>query len=385
MSLINILKETNVSAFLDKWGPVHVLHVYDPDINMYGILVIDNTTLGPGCGGISIKPTITPYEVFKHARTRTLSCALVDIKMGGAAGGIRTNPGEIDLDRAIRSFANEVSPFVPEQYIAAPDVNFGQDEIAKFVDELGDRKGATGKPVKMSGIPHEQGVVGFGMGVVIDSMLEAPNFSSIIPSEISKCKIAIHGFDNIGFTVAKYLFNKGATVVAISDPWGMAYDAAGIDIDRIVEYAPTMNEKHSLSRCYNNKKLPIEDIIRVDCDILITASGENIITEDNIGQLNAKCVVEGPYKPLSDSVYQILQDRGVIVIPEILSTAGGVISSYAEYNMNSSEMAFSLIDSLLRDATRRVTGRSLEFNLSLRRVVREIAMERILSEKEVGI
>ena len=146
INLIKVLKDINVSAFLDSWGPLEVIQVYDPNINMQGILVIDNTVLGPGCGGIRISPTITPRLVFEQARKMTLTCALVDLNFGGAAAGIRANHFEINKKEFIRSFAKRVSPYVPGQYIARPDINITQEEMAVFSEEVGERRGATGKP-----------------------------------------------------------------------------------------------------------------------------------------------------------------------------------------------------------------------------------------------
>jgi len=147
--LLRMLEETNVSAFLNGWGPINVIQVYDPDFNMQGILIIDNTALGPACGGIKISPTITPHQVFLNARKMTLSCALVNVKFGGAAAGIRANPFEVRKIELMKSFARGVSPYVPDQYIATPDMNVGQGEMAAFVEEVGDRRGATGKPEDM--------------------------------------------------------------------------------------------------------------------------------------------------------------------------------------------------------------------------------------------
>ena len=122
--LIKVLEETNVSAFLNGWGPINVIQVYDPDFNMQGILVLDNTALGPACGGIRISPIITPHQVFLNARKMTLSCALVNVKFGGAAAGIRANPFDVDKIKLIKSFARGVSPYVPDQY----DLEFPNSE-----------------------------------------------------------------------------------------------------------------------------------------------------------------------------------------------------------------------------------------------------------------
>ena len=130
--LINILDQINVSAFLDQWGPTKVLQTFDPEINLHGILVIDNTVLGPACGRIKISPKITPKDVFNCARKTTLACALVNIKFGGGAAGIKENPFECDKTKVIRSFAKKISPYVPSKFIAAPDIHICKEDMATF-------------------------------------------------------------------------------------------------------------------------------------------------------------------------------------------------------------------------------------------------------------
>lgn len=381
-NLIKVLEEINVSAFLNEWGPTNIIQIYDPDINMQGILVLDNTCLGPACGGIKISPIITPHQIFLSARKMTLSCALVNVNFGGAAAGIRANPFEVDKKSFIKSFARGVSPYVPDQYIAAPNMNVGQDEMAAFVEEVGDRRGACGKPEDMGGIPHELGVIGFGMGVIIDEIIEAAHFSSDLPSDISEAKIAIQGFENIGCTIAKYLANQGAKIVAISDDWCSICDSRGIDINKVLKYSSATAEKHSLRHCKDAKVLAKEDIIKVDCNIFVPTTGNCVLTEENIRLLKSKCVVEGVNNPITAIADQMLHKKGILVLPDILTIAGGVISSYAEYNGNSSEMAFSLIESNIRETTNHVVQQSLNSDIALRRVAKEMAKERILQAME---
>jgi glutamate dehydrogenase (NAD(P)+) len=381
-SLIKVLEEINVSAFLNGWGPINVIQIYNPDFNMQGILVLDNAILGPACGGIKISPMITPHQVFLNARRMTLSCALVNVNFGGAAAGIRANPFEVDKIKLIKSFAKGVSPYVPDQYITAPDIHVGKGEMAAFVEEIGDMRGATGKPEDMGGIPHELGVIGFGMGVAIEASIETVSSSSVLPSNISEVKIVVQGFDNIGCTVGKYLANKDAKIVAISDKWCTIYNPEGIDITKSLEYSSATTEKQSLKHSKMGKILPKEDIVKIDCDIFVPTTGNKMLTEENIGGQTLKCIVEGINNPITPIADQMLHNKGVLVLPDILTIAGGAISSYAEYNGNSCEMAFSLIESKIRDTTKMIIQNSLESGIPLRRVAKEIARERILQAME---
>ncbi len=389
INLIKVLKDINVSAFLDSWGPLEVIQVYDPDINMQGILVIDNTVLGPGCGGIRISPTITPRLVFEQARKMTLTCALVDVNFGGAAAGIRANPFEIDKKEFIRSFAKRVSPYVPGRYIARPDVNITQEEMAVFSEEVGDRRGATGKPENMGGIPYELGAIGLGMGVVIETIfdtLQSVLSSNSIPQDLSEAKIAIQGFDNIARTLLKYLYNKNAKIVAISDQYCTIYDPLGINVDKILDCYLETGEKLPLKKlkaAQNAETLSTDEIIKVKCDLFVPTTANKLVIDENLNLLKAKYIIEGVNAPITDTAELILHKKGVLVIPDILTTAGGAICSYSEYNGNCSESAFSLIDSRIRDITKNILQKSLETDVPPRRIAKEIAKRRILKATEV--
>ena len=382
--LVNIIKEINPSAFLNTWGPTNVVQIYDPEINMQGILIIDNTTLGPAIGEIRIATDITPRQVFNNARKMTLSCALLNINFGGASAGINADPNIIDKTKYIKSFAKSISSYIPSQYIATPDRTIGQSEMAAFVEEIGDRKGATGIPEKMGGIPHELGVVGFGMSIALESSLETLQPFKGMPDNLSNAKIAIQGFDNIGCSVAKCLNNKGAKIVAVSDDWCTVSDSNGIDINKIIQFSNSKNEEHSLKRSKDLKKLPKDDIVKADCDILILTTSNELLEDENHNGVQAKCVVEGTNEPISSIADLNLNNRDIIVLPDILTMSGGPISSYAEYCGESSDMAFSWIDSRVRETTKLVVERSMNMGIPIRRVAKELAKERILQKFEVA-
>ena len=218
----------NVPGFLDRWGPENVVQVYDPQLDIRGVLVIDNTALGPGKGGIRISSTVTPLEVFNLARTMTWKCALADIPFGGAKSGIRADPFKVDKNKLMRAFARLIAQYVPQKYIAAPDMNVGENEIEAFVTEVGDLDAATGKPAKLGGIPHELGTTGFGVGVALETSLGLIGKKLGLPEELSQVRVAIQGFGNVGIGIAKFLANKGAKIVAINDFWGGVYNKKGI-------------------------------------------------------------------------------------------------------------------------------------------------------------
>src|SRR3982750_1980141 len=157
---------------IDEWGPEKVLQVYDPDTGMKGLLVIDNTSTGPGKGGIRFAEGVTPVEVFRLARTMTWKCAAAGIPFGGAKGGIIANPNKVDRVEWIKSFAKMIKPYCPSQYIAATDVGTTELDMAVFAHEIGDMHSCTGKPQELGGIPHELGTTGYGVTSALEAAIE---------------------------------------------------------------------------------------------------------------------------------------------------------------------------------------------------------------------
>ena len=377
--LEDVLEKVNVTAFTDKWGPEKFVQVYDPDIGMEGILIIDNTARGPGKGGMRIRYGVTPLEVFKLARTMTWKCALADLPFGGAKGGISADPYAIDKIRYLKSFARAVSVFVPDQWVSAPDMNVGEKEIEAFVTEIGDLKAATGKPERLGGIPHELGTTGFGVGVSIETTLEVLSQVTPIQGSIEGLRVAIQGFGNVGSELAKYLANKGGKIVGISDYWGAVYSPKGIDMSRALKSAYATDEAHSIKHCEGVTEIPRDDLLYVDCDILVPAAVANVITAENADLIKAKLVVEAANNPTTSMAEEMLFKKGILVIPDMLVNAGGVIGSYVEYLGKSADEAFAMIDSKIRQNTRQVLEHSINAEtIALpRAAAMKIAMERV--------
>ena len=216
----------------DKFGPEQVLRIYDPKIGMEGFLVIDNTTLGPGKGGVRMTSTVSAEEVYRLARVMTWKTALMDIPFGGAKAGIVWDNRKSNLEEKrayVQSFAKAIAHLTPDKYITAPDINTGELEMQWFVEATGEWRSATGKPsdyclkfmgldTKKCGIPHEVGSTGFG---VAESAVSAAELKGI---DIKNATIAIHGFGNVGGFAYKFLHRMGANVVAIADTSGAVFD-----------------------------------------------------------------------------------------------------------------------------------------------------------------
>ena len=383
-TIIKKLQSVNVPAFLDMWGPEMVIQVYDPELDMYGVLVIDNTCLGPGKGGIRISPAITPFEVFRLARAMTWKCALAGIPFGGAKSGIRVDPFKVDKIKMMKSFAKLIAPYVPRKYIAAPDMNVGEKEIEAFVETVGDLQGATGKPKKLGGIPHELGTTGFGVGVALETSLKLISDKIGIPENISEIKVAIQGFGNVGLGIAKYLENKGATIVAISDMWGCIYNKHGIDIKAAEKHSYAKCEEHSIKNFENGRIITRDDIIKIDCDVFVPCACGDVLTLDTAPNLKARLVVEGANNSVTPDAEHMLFKKRVIVIPDFLANAGGVIGSYAEHKGMSVEEAFSLIESKIIANSKFVLRGYVDTGCIPRKIAKKLAEKRILKAMKEG-
>ncbi len=377
--LIEEFDSLNVPGFLDRWGPENVVQVYDPQLGIRGVLVIDNTALGPGKGGIRISSSVTPLEVFHLARTMTWKCALADIPFGGAKSGIRVDPFKVDKIKAMRAFARLIAQYVPEKYIAAPDMNTGENEIEAFVTEIGDLDGATGKPANLGGIPHELGTTGFGVGVALETSLGLIGKKLGLPEDLSQVRVAIQGFGNVGYGIAKFLANKGATIVAINDFWGCVYNKDGIDVAEAEPHSYATSEQLSIKNYKNGQEMPRDDIFGVDCDVFIPCACGNVITIENQSIFKAKLIVEAANNAVTSDAEEALYKRGVIVIPDFLANAGGVIGSYAEYKKMSVEEAYFLIESKIKGNTKLILEEHLSSGVLPRKIAMKLAEARVLN------
>ena len=285
--------------------------------------------------------------------------------------------------KMMRTFAKLIAPYVPHKYIAAPDMNVGEKEIEAFVTSIGDLNGATGKPLKLKGIPHELGTTGFGVGVALETSLNLIGKKIGLSENLSETRVAIQGFGNVGIGIAKYLAKKGAKVVAISDLWGCVFNKSGIDIEKAEKHSYATSEKQSIKNYIEAQQIPRDDIIKVDCDIFIPCACGDVINKENASLLKAKLIVEGANNAVTPDAEHYLYRRGVIVIPDFLANAGGVIGSYAEYKGMSPEEAFLLIESKIKKNTTTILEGHISPGCNPRKIAKKLAdknIELVLSD-----
>lgn len=355
----------------DRFGPEYVVLVYDPKIGMEGFLVIDNTVLGPGKGGIRMTASVTVDEVFRLARTVTWKNALVDLPFGGAKAGIVWQGGTDELKKAyIQSFARAISLLTPKKYIAGPDVGTGEEEMKWFAEATGDWKSATGKPAdycmkvfgktgEKCGIPHEFGSTGFG---VAHATAVAAELKGI---DIKKATVAIHGFGNVGTFTYQYLTDMGAKVVALADSSGAFFNKEGFRRESIEEWRQ------------KGQKIDELEFWSLPVDILIPASVTDVINQTNYHKIQAKIIVEAANIPMREDIENKLIEKGILIVPDFVANAGGVISSYAEYRGYNPKRMFDTVERKIKKATKTVLSASIETGKNPRTVALEIAKERV--------
>ncbi len=362
----------------DEFGPEKVLEVYDPKVQMHAFLVIDNTALGVGKGGIRMASNVTAEEVYRLARTMTWKNALAEIPFGGAKSGIVAEPRglyEETKKALIQSFARAIKSLSPSHYVAGPDVGTGQEEMRWYAEANGSLKSCTGKPANMCvkpgqecGIPHEFGSTGFGAA---QSALEAASFIGL---DVKGASVAIEGFGNVGSFVAKYFLELEAKVVAVSDRKGTIYNDKGLALEQIIK------KKEETGSVINYKPgiiLSPEEVFELSVDVLVPAALSDVITTENVDKVKARLVVEGSNLPIAPDIEEILHKKGILVVPDIIANAGGVISSYAEYRGHNPKQMFDIVRRKIRRNTQMVLKYAKEKNLKPRDAAMHIAMDRV--------
>tara|TARA_Y100000310_G_scaffold17736_1_gene17517 strand:+ start:860 stop:1966 length:1107 start_codon:yes stop_codon:yes gene_type:complete len=361
----------------DAFGPEKILEVYHPKTGMKGFVVIDSTALGPAKGGIRMTPTVSVEEVYRLARAMTWKCALAELPFGGGKSGIIGNDKQMTAKEKrdfVKAFAESLSILCPNQYVAAPDMNMAEPEMEIFSKTISSRKACTGKPKKMGGIPHELGSTGFG---VFHAANVACKHKKINPA---KSTVAIEGFGNVGWFAAKFLTEAGAKLIAVSDSRGVIYNKDGIEFKELARVKKT---KGTVTEYKPGKVLPSHQILDVNADILITAAVPDLIKEGDVNNLKFKIIVEGSNIPMTHDVEKLVHKKGILVVPDFVANAGGVISSYVEYIGGSVDKMWKMVEQKIVKNTDAVLKHASKLKCAPRNCALKIAQERVLKKCKV--
>ncbi len=353
----------------DRFGPKLVIEVHRPDKGLEGYLVIDNTQLGPGKGGIRMHPSVSCGEVAELARAMSLKNALAELPFGGAKGGIVWNRGA-NKQEVFQAFIEEIKYLMPSQYIAAPDINTGEKEMGWLVSTTKDKKSTTGKPPELGGMDHKTASTGYGVVVA------AKRASKRCDINLKGAKVAIDGYGNVGRWAAHYLQKAGACIVATSSRHGAIHVNEGIDLKTL----NNIKDRGGNTTAYDGAELITHDeMFGLEVDILITASVSDVINEHNHHEVKAKLIVEGSNLPMSHEIEELLHERGITIVPDIVANAGGVIASYIEYEGSdlSQSNTLSAIEEKISNTTDAVLKTSKKRYEYPRAAAIELAYERI--------
>ncbi|MEM2963249.1 MAG: Glu/Leu/Phe/Val dehydrogenase [Candidatus Anstonellales archaeon] len=363
---------------VDEFGPEKIIEVHDVSIGLHAVCVIDNTALGIGKGGIRMVPDITTAEVASLARTMTWKNAMAGIPFGGAKSGILADPKKADKEKLIRAFGRALKNVIPSLYCAGPDMNTTENEMGILADEIGDPKACTGKPLSMGGLPHELGSTGYG---VAHAALEAVRAKGM---SIEGATVAIEGFGNVGTFTMKFLTDMGAKVICVSDSSGAVYNKNGFDYETMMKVKKEKGTVTAYDGCSREggpdgcRVMGPSSLFETECDILIPGARPNAIHKDNVDRINAKIIVEAANIPMDYETEKKLIRRGVLIVPDFIANAGGVISSYVEYIGGSKEQMFKMVEEKVSENVRLAITMSKDKDNDLRAAGLEIAKNRVL-------
>jgi glutamate dehydrogenase (NAD(P)+) len=361
-NLVNVLQEckkavvVSVPVTMDD-GTIEALE---------GYRVTHNIARGPSKGGIRYHPDVELDEVKALAMWMTWKCALMGIPFGGAKGGIRVDPKKLsqgELQRMTRRYTSEIiNEIGPEKDIPAPDVGTNAAVMAWIFDTYSMNKGhsvlgvVTGKPLNVGGSLGRLEATAHGALYCIQEAVRKREL------RMDELRVAVQGFGNVGSFLAKFLAEQGATVIAVSDSRGGIFNESGLDMAAVLAHK---QETGALEGLRGAELITNEELLLLDCDVLAPCALEQVITSANADQVKAGIIAEGANGPVTPAADEILDDRGVLILPDVLANAGGVVVSYFEWVQGLQEYFWKEdeINSKLRDITTRAfneTWRTVE-------------------------
>jgi glutamate dehydrogenase (NAD(P)+) len=351
-NLVNVLQECKKAVVVSV--PVTM---DDGNIRAFeGYRVTHNIARGPSKGGIRYHPDVTLDEVKALAMWMTWKCALMGIPFGGAKGGVVCNPKELsqqELQRMTRRFTSEiVNEIGPEKDIPAPDVGTDPSVMAWIFDTYSMNKGhsvlgvVTGKPLNLGGSLGRLEATAHGALYCIHEAIRKQEMS------MQGLRVAVQGFGNVGSFLAKFLAEQGATVIAVSDSRSGIVNDDGIDVEAAIAHK---QETGMLEGLRGAQTITNDELLLLECDVLAPCALEQVITRDNADQVKAKIICEGANGPITPAADEILDEKGIMTLPDILANAGGVVVSYFEWVQGLQEYFWKEdeVNSKLRDITTR--------------------------------
>jgi len=362
------LTPTDPFGLADELGPYQVVYINRPAVGLRAVVAVDNVACGPAIGGARMAPDVTMAEAFRLARAMTFKNAAAGLAHGGGKSVIIGDPRMpvAQKERLIRAFAGAIANI--QDYIVGPDM--GTDELCMswIKDEIGR---AVGLPREIGGIPLDEiGATGLGLAAAIETAKDDAGI------DLRGARIAVQGFGAVGKHAARFLAERGAILVAASDTSGTVADPGGLDIAAL---NALKDEGRPLAAHARGRKLGRDAIIDVECDVWIPAARPDVIRADNVGRLKTRMVAQGANIPCSDEAERALHEKGVLVLPDFIANAGGVICAAVEYHGGTQTAALSTIVEKIRANTRAVLDEAKRTRTPPRKAAIALAEARVRS------
>ena len=367
------------------------IHMDDGTVAHFeGYRVQHNVSRGPGKGGVRFHQDVTLSEVMALSAWMSVKNAAVNVPYGGAKGGIRVDPKKLsrgELERMTRRYTSEIGIIIgPNKDIPAPDVNTNEQIMAWMMDTYSMNTGSTstgvvtGKPVDLGGSLGRREATGRGVFTV------GTEAARHIGMDIATARVAVQGFGNVGGVAGKLFADTGARIIAVQDHGGTIFKQAGLDVPALLEHVASTGSVAGFTQA----EVIANDLFwEVDCDILIPAALEQQITSANAGRIKARMVIEGANGPTTPAADDILQDRNVLVVPDVIANAGGVTVSYFEWVQDFSSFFWdedeinARLVKIMKTAFAAVWQVAQEKQVSLRTATFIVACQRILHTREL--
>jgi glutamate dehydrogenase (NAD(P)+) len=358
-----------------------------------GYRVQHSSSRGPCKGGIRFHEDVNSDEVKALAAWMTFKCAVVGIPYGGAKGAVKVDPSQLshgELERLTRRYTAMILPMIgPERDIPAPDVNTNGEVMGWIMDTYSMLKGyavpgvVTGKPLDIGGSVGRADATGRGV------MINVREFLHKTGSSIDKIRVLVQGMGNVGGVSARLLHEAGASVIAVSDVSGGIAKPGGLDIPGVLQYLSARGRRLKDYQAEGVKHISNEELLSMEADVLIPAALENQITKQNAAAIRVKMIVEGANGPTSVEADTILNEKGIIVVPDILANAGGVIVSYFEWVQNIQSLTWDEenvnheLNRIMVNGIEEVYALAAEKKISMRTAAYALALKRLVQAKKI--
>jgi len=355
---------------------------------VFGYRVQHVLTMGPTKGGLRYHEDVNLGEVAALAMWMTWKCALMHLPFGGAKGGVRIDPSKLsraELQRLTRRFTMEIFSMIgPDKDIPAPDMGTNAQVMAWIMDTYSQQVGhpvpeiVTGKPLVLGGAAGREEATGRGLVYLIEAAADH------LGLDLKHATAVVQGFGNVGRNTAVFLAECGVQIMAVSDVSGGIHSPKGLALPAVIQY---VEQNGSLAGYPDADHISNEELLELECDVLVPAALQNQITEDNAARLKCKMVAEGANGPTTLEADEILRERGIFVLPDILGNAGGVTVSYFEWVQNTQEFAWTLeetnhrLHTMLLEAFRRTLLRSQRDSIDMRTAALVEGIDRVAQAK----